>query len=215
MKIEFISDIACPWCAVGLNALERALEKIGDDIPIEFHVEPFELNPQMPPEGEDAVEHLSRKYRIGPEQIAATRRTLHERGREVGFTFGDRPHIWNTFDGHRLLHWAGTVDPAKQRALKHALLTAYHGRGENPGAREVLLAAAADAGLDATEAAAVVDDTDRYAAEVRAREHHWQQLGIHSVPATVIDGTQLVSGGQPAEVFERVLRQIAAENPTP
>ncbi len=211
MRIDFISDIACPWCAVGLNALERALEKIGDDIPIELSFQPFELNPQMPPVGEDAALHLARKYGLSPEQLAANRGHLRERGASVGFAFGDRSHIWNTFDGHRLLHWAGEVDRARQRALKHALLRAYHGRGENPGARDVLLAAAAEAGLPADEAAAVVDDRGRYADAVRDLERHWQQLGIHAVPATVIAGKHLVSGGQPVEVFEQVLRKIAAE----
>lgn len=210
MRIDFVSDVACPWCAVGLNALERAIERIGDAIPIEMSFQPFELNPQLPPEGEDAAEHLARKYGLGAEQLAANRAHLRERGAAVGFAFGDRPHVWNTFDGHRLLYWAGEVDPAKQRALKHALLRAYHGRAENPGARDVLLAAAAEAGLPADDAARVVDDPGRYAAEVRERERYWQHLGIHSVPAIVIDGRHLISGGQPPEVFEQALRKIAA-----
>ena len=143
MQIDFISDVACPWCAVGLNALERALAKIGDEIPIEVSFHPFELNPQMGPEGEDAGEHLARKYRIGPEQIAANRKNLHARGAEVDFEFGNRERIWNTFDAHRLLHWAGLE--GRQRELKHALLAAYHGRGENPGDPLVLERAAVTA----------------------------------------------------------------------
>ena len=107
MKIDFISDVACPWCAVGLNSLEIALKKIGGDVPVDLHFQPFELNPQMPAEGEDAVQHLSRKYGAPPEQLKKNREHLRERGAAVGFTFGDRPHVWNTFDAHRLLHWAG------------------------------------------------------------------------------------------------------------
>jgi len=209
MKIDFVSDVACPWCAVGLYSLERALADLGDAVPVELHFEPFELNPAMPAEGEDAVEHLSRKYGAPPEQLAKSRAALRERGAAVGFTFGDRPRVWNTFDAHRLLHWAGLQGEDKQRALKHALLKAYHTDAENPGAREVLLRLAREVSLDADRAAAILD-SDEYAAEVRERERFWQARGIHSVPAIVIDDRHLVSGGQPPEVFEKALRQIAA-----
>jgi len=209
MRIDFVSDVACPWCAVGLNSLESALRSIGDAIPVELHFEPFELNPAMPPEGEDAIRYLSRKYGAPPEQLARIRAALRERGAAVGFEFGERPWIWNTFDAHRLLHWAGLEGPDRQRALKHALLTAYHGRAENPGARDVLLRLAGEVGLDVERARAVLD-SDEFAAEVRERERYWQELGIHSVPAVVIDGRHLISGGQPPEVFEQALRQIAA-----
>jgi predicted DsbA family dithiol-disulfide isomerase len=206
MKIDFVSDVACPWCAVGLNSLERALEKIGSDIPVELHFQPFELNPQMAPEGEDAAEHITRKYGLTPQQLAANRAGIRQRGADVGFDFGDRTRIWNTFDAHRLLHWAGLE--GRQRELKHALLRAYHGRGENPGARDVLLKAAEEAGLDVERAREVVD-SGRYADEVRAAEHHWQALGIHAVPSVVIDDRHLIQGGQPPEVFERALRELA------
>ena len=207
MKIDFVSDVACPWCAVGLWSLDEALKRLDGSIPIEMHFEPFELNPAMPPEGEDATEHLSRKYGAPPEQLAKSRAALRERGAAVGFTFGDRPRVWNTFDAHRLLHWAGLE--GKQRELKHALLTAYHSNAENPGARDVLLRLAGEVGLDVERAAAILD-SDQFAADVRARERHWQQLGIHSVPAVIIDDCHLISGGQPPEVFERALAQIAA-----
>ena len=207
MKIDFVSDVACPWCAVGLNSLEIALSRLDPKIPVELHFQPFELNPQMPPEGEDATEHLSRKYGAPPEQLAKNRQHLRERGAEVGFTFGDRPRVWNTFDSHRLLHWAGLE--GKQRELKHALLAAYHTRAENPGARAVLLEAAKAVGLDESRAAEILD-SDAYAAEVRSAEQRWQQLGIHSVPAVVIDDRHLISGGQPPEVFEQALAKIAA-----
>ena len=209
MKIEFVSDVACPWCAVGLNSLEKAIAEIGNAIPVEMHFEPFELNPAMPPEGEDATEHLSRKYGAPPEQLAKSRAAIRERGAAVGFTFGDRPRVWNTLDAHRLLHWAGLTDLGKQRALKHALLGAYHTNAENPGARHVLLRVAGEVGLDVERARAILD-SDEYASEVRERERFWQERGIHSVPAVVIDGRHLISGGQPPEVFAQALRQIAA-----
>jgi predicted DsbA family dithiol-disulfide isomerase len=207
MKIDFVSDVACPWCAVGLYSLEKALANIGDAVSVQLHFEPFELNPAMPPEGEDATEHLSRKYGAPPEQLARSRAALRERGAAVGFTFGDRTRVWNTFDAHRLLHWAGLE--GKQRELKHALLTAYHTNAENPGAREVLLRLAGEVGLDVARARAIID-SDEYAGEVRERERFWQERGIHSVPTIVIDDHHLISGGQPPEVFEQALRQIAA-----
>ncbi len=209
MKIDFVSDIACPWCAVGLNSLEIALARLGDEVPVDLHFQPFELNPQMPAEGEDATEHLSRKYGAPPEQLAKNRDHLRERGAEVGFAFGERPRVWNTFDAHRLLHWAGTVSLDKQRALKHELLAAYHSRAENPGAHDVLLKSAEAVGLDVERAHALLASGE-FTAEVRAAEQHWQQLGIHSVPAVIIADRHLVSGGQPPEVFEQALRQIAA-----
>ena len=138
MKIDFVSDVACPWCVVGLYALEEALRRVGPGLPVELHFQPFELNPQMPAEGEDAAEHLARKYGRSPAELAAAREMIRERGAEVGFTFGTRERIWNTFDAHRMLHWAGTQ--GRQRELKHALLAAYHTRGENPGAPEAYLA---------------------------------------------------------------------------
>jgi predicted DsbA family dithiol-disulfide isomerase len=209
MKIEFVSDVACPWCAVGLWSLDRALERIDGEIPIELHFEPFELNPAMAAEGEDATEHLARKYGAPPEQLARNRAVIRERGADVGFTFGERTRVWNTFDAHRLLHWAGLAPGGGQAALKHALLSAYHARSENPSDRAVLLRAVQEAGLDVARAGQILD-SDEYASDVRARERHWQELGIHSVPAAIVDGRHLISGGQPPEVFEQALRQIAA-----
>lgn len=210
MKIDFISDVACPWCAVGLNSLERALEKIGDQIPVEMQFQPFELNPTMAADGADAAEYLRSKYGMSAEQLQRNRDHIRARGAEVGFAFGDRERVWNTFDAHRLLHWAGLQGADRQRALKHALLQAYHGEGRNPGAADVLVELAGAVGLDAAAAKQVLD-SGAYADEVRAAETFWQRAGINSVPAVVIDGKHLIQGGQPAEVFERALRQIAAQ----
>jgi predicted DsbA family dithiol-disulfide isomerase len=210
MKIDFVSDVACPWCAVGLNALERALERLGPDFSVELHFQPFELNPQMPPEGEDTIEHLSRKYGLTPDQLAKNREGLRQRGASVGFSFGERPRVWNTFDAHRLLHWAGLQSAAAQRALKHALLKAYHGEARNPGAPDVLEAAAVEAGLDAAQAREVIA-SGAYADEVRAAERHWQQLGISAVPSVIVNDRHLIQGGQPPEVFEDALRRLASQ----
>lgn len=211
MKIDFVSDVACPWCAIGLHSLERALERLGPDIPVELHFQPFELNPGMPPEGQDLVEYLSRKYGLSAAQVEQNQEAIRQRGEAVGFTFrmDRRTRSYNTFDCHRLLHWAGTQ--GRQRELKHALFAAYFTEGDNPGARDVLLRAAREAGLDESQAAEVLD-CGRYADEVREREQFYLDAGIQAVPAVIINDRHLISGGQPPEVFERALRQIAAED---
>ena len=208
MRIDFVSDVACPWCAVGLNALERALAKSG--IEAEVHMQPFELNPTMAAEGADAAQYLKAKYGMGDEQLALNRARIVERGAAEGFAFGLRSHVWNTFDAHRLLHWAGLEGGSGvQRALKHALLKAYHGEGRNPGAHDVLLELAAQLGLNVERARDVLA-SGAFTDEVRQAERFWQEAGIQAVPAVVVNRRHLISGGQPSEVFEQALRQIAA-----
>jgi predicted DsbA family dithiol-disulfide isomerase len=212
LKIDFVSDVACPWCAVGLGALEQALQRVGPDISAELHFQPFELNPDMGPEGQDMVEHLTEKYGSTPEQLARNREAIAQRGAAVGFTFRPegRGRIWNTFDAHRLLCWAGAEDPVKQHALKKALLEAYHGRAEKVADPEVLLRAVAQAGLDLERGRAILA-SEEFALEVREREQFFQRAGIHSVPAVIINERHLISGGQPVEIFEQALRKIAAD----
>jgi len=208
LRIDFVSDVACPWCAVGLNSLEKALHAVAGEIPVELHFQPFELNPTMAAEGADAGEYLKAKYGMGDEQLARSRATIRERGAAVGFDFGDRLRVWNTFDAHRLLHWAGLHSGDAQRALKHAMLQAYHGKGLNPSDPQLLARLAGEAGLDALEAVAVLNE-GRYAEEVRAAEAEWQRAGIQSVPSIVINRQHLIQGGQSPEIFEQALRQIA------
>jgi len=207
LKIDFVSDVVCPWCAVGLASLDRALERIGGDIPVELHFQPFELNPQMAPEGEDIDEHLARKYGGTKEQRQAARAAIRERGAAVGFDFGPRERTYNTFDAHRLLHWAGLE--GRQRELKQALLKAYHSEGRNPSDAEVLATVAAEAGLNEARAREILQG-DEFAEVVRANEQHWQRLGINSVPSVIVNNRHLIQGGQPPEVFEQALREIAA-----
>ncbi|MEC9356799.1 MAG: DsbA family oxidoreductase [Pseudomonadota bacterium] len=212
LKIDFVSDVSCPWCAIGLASLERALDSLAPELTADLRFQPFELNPQMGAEGEDVAEHLTRKYGSTPQQQAQIRETIRQRGAEVGFTFkpGGRGRIWNTFDAHRLLYWAEQEGaPGQQHALKKALLEAYHGRAENPADHEVLLRAATQAGLDEPRARAVLAGGE-FASEVREREGFFTSNGIHSVPAVIINGKHLISGGQPAAVFEQALRKIAA-----
>ena len=207
LRIDFVSDIVCPWCAIGLAALDQALTRLPANVDVEFHVRPFELNPQMAPDGEDIAEHLTHKYGLSPEQLAAARANIQARGAEVGVTFGERQRIWNTFDAHRLLHWAGIEGP--QFNLKLALLQAYHGDGANVSDHATLVRIAASVGLDAERAAAILASDD-YADAVRAEEQFFIRSGINSVPAVIIDQKHLISGGQPVEVFERALGEILA-----
>ncbi len=219
LKIDFVSDVSCPWCAIGLCALETALERLAGEVRAEISIQPFELNPGMSAEGQDISEHLTHKYGSTPEQQAAAREAIRLRGAALGFVFRKegRGRIYNTLDAHRLLHWAGlpTTQPhGRQRALKKELLAAYFTRGESPAAPAVLLDAVARAGLDVERARQILA-SDEYAAAVRERERFYHEAGIHAVPAVIINDRHLVSGGQPVEVFEQALRQIAAGEDDP
>ncbi len=213
IKIDFVSDIACPWCAVGLASLEQAIARVKNELSVELHFQPFELNPDMPPEGEDIVEHLTRKYGITPEQVEQNQQQIAERGAAVGFTFNmaGRKRTYNTFNAHRLLHWAGELGGDAQHRLKRALLAAYFTDGQDPSATSVLLLAVKRAGLDEERAAQILSSND-YASVVRASEKDWLAQGIHSVPSLILNDRYLVQGGQPVEAFEQALRQVAAES---
>jgi predicted DsbA family dithiol-disulfide isomerase len=210
VKIDFVSDVSCPWCAIGLKSLQKALLAIGDQAAVDLHFQPFELNPNMGPEGQDIGEHLTEKYGSSPAQQEQAREMIRARGAEVGFDFvmGKRSRIYNTFDAHRLLHWAGIE--GRQRQLKEALLAAYFTLGDDPSSHAVLLRVADEVGLD-TVAAAEVLRSGRYGDEVREREQFFQRHGINSVPAVIVNERHLISGGQPAEVFEKALREIMAK----
>jgi len=210
IRIDFVSDVSCPWCAIGLNSLEMALSRLGDKVQAQIRFQPFELNPHMVPEGQEITEHLRQKYGASPAQQEQTRAMIRQRGADVGFDFalGMRSRIYNTFDAHRLLHWAG--EHGKQRELKKALFDAYFTRGLDPSSRTLLVKVAGEAGLDEAEAVQVLA-SGRYAQEVRDMQHFYHRNGIQSVPAVIINETHLISGGQPPEAFERALRQIVSQ----
>lgn len=210
MRIDFVSDIACPWCAVGLASLEQALERIGDAIQVQIHFQPFELNPNVGPEGEDVAEYMAKKYGMTEAQRAENMEHIRQRGAELGFTFNPegRSRIVNTFDAHRLLHWAGIE--GKQSELKHALLRAYFTDREDVSDHDTLLRIVGEVGLPQAQARAILD-CDRYATDVRAAEQMFQRSGINSVPSIILNQKHLISGGQPVEVFERALREVAGE----
>ncbi len=212
MKIDFVSDVSCPWCVIGLKSLQAALQKVGDEVSVDLHFQPFELNPQMGPEGQDIVEHIVEKYGSTPADLARNQEMIRARGADLGFAFdmNRRGRIYNTFDAHRLLHWAD--GEGKQAALKNALFTAYFTEGRDPSDHAVLADVARSVGLDGERAKQILA-SDEFAAEVRAREEFYRKHGISAVPSVIINDRHLIQGGQPADVFERVLRQLAAEAP--
>ncbi|MFJ3482121.1 DsbA family oxidoreductase [Pseudomonas sp. NPDC090202] len=209
LKIDFISDVSCPWCAIGLHALNQALDHLKDEVQAQIHFQPFELNPHMGPEGQNIVEHIVEKYGITPEQVAANTENIRQRGAELGFVFklGERG-IYNTFDAHRLLHWA--EQEGKQQALKEALLVAYFSQHANVSNHKVLADVAEKVGLDRARAEAILA-CGEYAGEVRELENLWVSRGVSSVPAIVFNDQYLVSGGQPVDVFVNAIRQIVSE----
>jgi predicted DsbA family dithiol-disulfide isomerase len=210
MQIDFVSDVVCPWCVIGLKGLEQALAKLTDVIEPHIQLQPFELNPDMPKEGQDVAEHVAQKFGGATEQLTAARDAIKTRAAGLGFTMAmkEDSRIYNSFDAHRLIHWAGLK--GKQVAMKHALFEAYFTEGANITDPDVLAAKAEAAGLDAGEAREVLS-TGKYADEVRAAEETWRRAGITSVPSVIVNRKYLISGGQPAAVFEESLRKIAAE----
>jgi predicted DsbA family dithiol-disulfide isomerase len=214
MKIDFVSDVSCPWCVIGLKSLEAALIRLGDDVVAEMHFQPFELNPKMGPDGQDIAEHVAQKYGSSPAQFAQNQEMIRARGADLGFAFEmkKRGRIYNTFDAHRLLHWA--EGEGKQRALKNALFTAYFTDGRDPSDHGVLADVAESVGLDVERARQILA-SDEYAADVRAREQFYLRHGINAVPSVIINDRHLIQGGQPAEIFEQTLRQLATSSQKP
>ena len=210
LRIDFVSDVVCPWCVIGLKALEQALAEIGDDVAADWHFQPFELNPQMPPEGENSADHVARKYGRSAAEGVQARGHIKAMGEQLGFAFRGGPDsmIWNTFDCHRLLHWAQLAGRACE--LKMALFEAHFSRAEPLNDSATLTAAAAVAGLDSAAAAEVLA-SGRYADEVRATEHFWRdEQDITAVPAIIFNGKYAIMGGQPAATFAKVIKRILA-----
>ena len=208
LKIDFVSDVSCPWCVIGLKSLETALASLKGKVAADLHFQPFELNPQMGVEGQDIMEHIAQKYGSTPPDIERNRENIRARGAELGFDFNmqKRGRIYNTFDAHRLLHWAEAE--GKQGALKNALFSAYFTEGLNPSDHAVLLDVAQKVGLDRKRAAEILESNE-FATEVRGREEFYADRGIRAVPSVIVNDQHLIQGGQPAEVFERALRELA------
>ena len=214
LRIDFVSDVVCPWCAIGLASLEEALRRVAGEIDVELHIQPFELNPQLGADGEDAVAHLKSKYGIDDAQVAANHEAIRARGEALGFTFdmARRRRIHNTFDAHRLLHWAHGEGGGAQLALKRALLKAYFTEGRDVADHDTLVEIAVSVGLDAVRAREILASGE-FAEDVRTIEKFFTDAGVSGVPAIIFERKHLISGGWPPEVFERALRQIATALP--
>lgn len=208
LKLDIVSDVSCPWCIIGYKALEKALRRLAPNITAQITWQPFELNPAMPPEGQDIVEHITEKYGISVAQSQQNRAAIKQRGLEVGYSFGERVggRIYNTFDAHRLLHWA--EKSRHQMPLKLGLFDLYFKAGGNPSDHQQLLEVVANSGLDVATAAEVLD-SKRYSQEVRAAQQQYQRQGISAVPAVIVNEKYVINGGQPSEIFEQALRDIA------
>jgi predicted DsbA family dithiol-disulfide isomerase len=208
IRIDIASDVVCPWCIIGYKQLERALSETG--MRAEIHWHPFELNPQMPEQGEDLQQHLAAKYGSTPEDSRKARTRLKAMGADLGFTFdyADDMIMPNTFRAHQLLHWAGTQ--GREHDLKMALFEAFFTNRENVNDPEVLADTAASIGLDRDGALAVLRDA-RFAEEVRLAEQSWTTKGIQGVPAMIFNQKYLVTGAQGTENFASILRQLTEE----
>ncbi|KPQ23038.1 MAG: putative dithiol-disulfide isomerase involved in polyketide biosynthesis [Halomonas sp. HL-48] len=211
LRIDLVSDVACPWCAIGYRRLEQALEILDGEIDVELHWQPFELNPDMPPEGEPILEHLCRKYGKDAASMAQSQREIMAVAEELGLNFrsAQERRANNTFAAHRVLAWAATQN--QETPLQLALFDAYFGEAKNPSDPEVLREKAIEVGLDG-DAAEAIARSDQYADEVRSAEQRFMQAGVSAVPAFILDGRYLISGAQPADVLVDALRQVAEEN---
>lgn len=211
LKLDIVSDISCPWCIIGYQTLNQALTKLAPEITVDITWQPFELNPQMPKEGQEITEHITEKYGISVEQSNQNREMIKQRGLDLGYEFGNRGEgrIYNTFDAHRLLHWAKEYN--KQTALKLAFFDLYFKNSGNPSNHQALLSVIDKVGLDSKKAKQILS-SNAYEQDVRDLQSTYQSAGISSVPAVIINNKHLISGGQPADVFEKAIREIAAED---
>jgi predicted DsbA family dithiol-disulfide isomerase len=210
LKIDIVSDVVCPWCTVGYKRLEKAISELGIEDQIEIEWQPFELNPQMPAEGQNVDEHITEKYGSTAAQQKESKQRLVDAGNELGFTFDyfDDMRIVNTFDAHVLLEYAKKFD--KQTALKMRLTASYFSERKDVSQREVLKQALLDVGLNAEEGMALLENEEaRY--EVRTQQGYWKNLGVNSVPTIVFNRKSAVTGAQPVDLFKKVLSELIAE----
>ena len=210
IKIDYVSDVACPWCAVGLGNLNQAIAKLSEKANFEVHFRPFELNPNMPKGGQDAIEHLTEKYGLTVEQVKANQANIRAKASEAGFEFHPegRKRVYNTFDAHRLLYWAAKeYDLQKQAALKKELLNTYFCLAVNLDDQKNLLDATIRAGLDPLRAQKILGGNE-FANEVREEEDTYKNAGINSVPSIILNDQHLLQGAQPPESFENAFEQL-------
>lgn len=210
IKIDFVSDVACPWCAVGLGNLNQAIAQLSDKANFEVHFRPFELNPKMPLGGQDAIEHLTEKYGLTVEQVKANQANIRAKALEAGFEFHleGRKRVYNTFDAHRLLHWAGQeFGVEKQSTLKKELLNTYFCLAVSLDDQENLIAAVTRSGLDKDRAQEVLQNNE-FSKEVREEESTYTNAGISSVPSIILNDQYLLQGAQPPESFVNAFKEL-------
>ena len=210
LKIDIVSDVVCPWCTIGYKRLEKAISELGIEDQVEIEWQPFELNPQMPEEGQNVIEHIGEKYGASLEQQRASQQHMAEAGAELGFTFDyfDEMRMANTLEAHILLEYAKAFD--KQTELKMRLTTSFFSERKDVSKRDVLKQALLDVGLNAEEGMAKLDNEEARI-EVKTKEGYWQNMGVTSVPTIVFNRTSAVTGAQPVEVFKEVLSELIAE----
>ena len=210
IKIDYVSDVACPWCAVGLGNLNLAIDQLSDQVNFEVHFHPFELNSNMPVGGQDAIEHLTEKYGLTADQVKANQANIRAKALEAGFAFHPegRKRVYNTFDCHRLLYWAAKeYNLQKQAALKKELLNTYFCLAVNLDDQENLLDAVMRAGLDKDRAHEILKSKE-FSNEVREEESTYTGVGINSVPAIILDNQYLLQGAQPPQSFVNAFEQL-------
>jgi len=210
IKLDIVSDVVCPWCIIGYKNLQAAIDELGINDQIELQWQPFELNPNMPAEGQDLREHVAEKYGSTTEESKQARINITQSGAEAGFTFNffDEMKIVNTRDAHVLLEYA--FSQGKQTALKLRLFSAAFTERKDISSRDTLLDEVVQVGLDIDQARAHLED-ERYREEVVQQERHWQNLGISAVPAVVFNRTSAMSGAQPVAAYKQVLIELLAE----
>ncbi len=213
IKIDFVSDIACPWCAVGLGNLNKAIASMKDQVQFEVHFRAFELNPDMPKGGQDVIEHLTEKYGMSAEQVKENQARIRAKAIEAGFAFHPegRKWVYNTFDAHRLLFWVAQELGLEQQALlKTELLSTYFCLAVNLDEQQHLLDAVIRAGLDPVRATQVLHNNE-FSQDVREEEKRYHNLGIHSVPSVILNEQYLIQGAQPPESFVGAFEQLLAK----
>ncbi len=207
ITIDIVSDVVCPWCTIGYKRLEKAIVELGVQDRVEIEWQPFELNPQMPAEGQNVQEHLAEKYGSTREQQKESEQYMAKAGAELGFIFEyfDEMRMANTFEAHILLEYAHEF--GKQTELKMRLTTAFFSERKDVSKRDVLKQALLDIGLNAEDALARLDN-DKARAEVRTKEDYWKSLGVNSVPTIVFNRKSALTGAQPVDVFKQVLTEM-------
>lgn len=211
LKIDIVSDVVCPWCTIGYKRLEKAIAELGIEDQVEIEWQPFELNPNMPVEGQNVTEHITEKYGSTIDQQKESQQHMTQIGEELDFTFDyfDEMKMVNTFDAHVLLDYAKEF--GKQTELKMRLTKAFFSERKNVSDKDILKQALIDVGLDAEKGLARLESEEaRY--EVRSQQAYWKNLGVSSVPTVVFNRKSAVTGAQPVDTFKQVLSELIAEN---